>query len=220
MIEMKVLKDRSEWLKNRSRIGGSDASAIVGLNPYKTNIELWEEKTGKRQSEDISDKPYVQYGTQAEMHLRELFGLDFPQYQVEYVDNNMFLNDEFPFGHASLDGWLTDQDGRKGILEIKTTEILNSMHREKWNKRIPDNYYIQILHYLMITGFDFAVLKAQLKTVFDGVSYLQTKHYHIERKDVLDDIEYLAQEERKFWEKVQTGQKPDLLLPECVLMYH
>ena len=214
MIEMKVLKDRSEWLKNRSRIGGSDASAIVGLNPYKTNIELWEEKTGKRQSEDISDKPYVQYGTQAEMHLRELFGLDFQQYQVEYVDNNMFLNDEFPFGHASLDGWLTDQDGRKGILEIKTTEILNSMHREKWNKRIPDNYYIQILHYLMITGFDFAVLKAQLKTVFDGVSYLQTKHYHIERKDVLDDIEYLAQEERKFWEKVQTGQKPDLLLPE------
>ena len=214
MIEMKVLADHEEWLKNRSRIGGSDASAIVGLNPYKTNIELWEEKTCKRQAEDISDKPYVQYGTQAEMHLRELFKLDFPQYQVEYVDNNMFLNDEFPFGHASLDGWLTDQDGRKGILEIKTTEILNSMHREKWNKRIPDNYYIQILHYLMITGFEFAVLKAQLKTVFDGVPYLQTKHYHIERKDVLDDIEYLAQEEKKFWKQVQERKRPALILPE------
>lgn len=213
-VEMMVLNNHEEWLKNRSRIGGSDASAIVGMNPYKTNVELWEEKVGMAVSEDISEKPYVKYGIQSEMHLRGLFRLDFPEYEVEYIENNMFLNDEFPWGHASLDGWLTDKDGRKGILEIKTTEILNSMHKEKWNKRIPDNYYIQILHYLMITGFEFAVLKAQLKTVFDGVPYLQTKHYHIERKDVLDDIEYLAQEEKKFWKMVQTGQKPDLLLPD------
>ena len=33
-----------EWLVNRKGIGGSDASAILGLNPYKTNQELWMEK--------------------------------------------------------------------------------------------------------------------------------------------------------------------------------
>lgn len=213
MVEMIVLKDRAEWLKNRDRIGGSDASAIVGLNPYKTNVELWMEKTGQIVPEDISDKPYVQYGTQAEMHLRGLFRLDFPQYKVEFVDNNMYLNSKYPWAHASLDGWLTDQEGRKGILEIKTTEILQSMQKEKWNHRIPDNYYIQILHYLMVTEFDFAVLKAQLKTVFDGVPYLQTKHYFIERSEVEDDIQYLAEEEEKFWRHVVDRKKPNLILP-------
>lgn len=213
-VEMIVLKDRAEWLKNRTKIGGSDASAIVGLNPYKTNVELWMEKTGQIVPEDISDKPYVQYGTQAEMYLRELFCLDIPQYTVEYVENNMFLNANYPWAHASLDGWLTDQDGRKGILEIKTTEILQSMQKEKWNNQIPDNYYIQILHYLAVTEFEFVILKAQLKTVFGGIPYLQTKHYLINREEVQEDIDYLMQEEKKFWKQVQERKRPPLRLPE------
>lgn len=213
-VSMIQLKNREEWLQNRTRIGGSDAAAIVGLNPYKSNTDLWLEKTGQVTSEDISDKPYVKYGTNAEEHLRALFALDFPQYEVEYVDNNMFLNDKFPFAHASLDGWLTDKDGRKGILEIKTTEILQSMQKEKWKNQIPDNYFIQVLHYLMVTEFDFVELKAQLKTVFDGVPYLQTKHYHIERSEVEEDIQYLAAEEEKFWNMVEGRRMPDLILPE------
>lgn len=213
-VSMIQLKNREEWLQNRTRIGGSDAAAIVGLNPYKSNTDLWLEKTGQVTSEDISDKPYVKYGTNAEEHLRALFALDFPQYEVEYEDNNMFLNDKFPFAHASLDGWLTDKDGRKGILEIKTTEILQSMQKEKWKNQIPDNYFIQVLHYLMVTEFDFVELKAQLKTVFDGVPYLQTKHYHIERSDVEEDIQYLAAEEERFWKQVQERKRPALILPE------
>ena len=211
---MIVLKDRDEWLANRSRIGGSDASAIVGMNPYRTNIELWKIKTGQLVPEDISDKPYVKYGTQAEEHLRELFRLDFPEYQVEYTENNMFLNDRFPFAHASLDGWLTDQDGRQGILEIKTTNILQSMQKEKWNHRIPDNYYIQLLHYFMVTEFDFAILKAQLKSEFNREIYLQTRHYKIERSEVQEDIEFLEDAERIFWNQVKERKRPDLILPE------
>lgn len=87
------------------------------------------------------------------------------------------------------------------------------MQKEKWNKQIPDNYYIQILHYFMVTEFEFAVLKAQLKTVFEGVPYLQTKHYFIERTEVEDDIQYLAEEEKKFWHMVQTKKCPALILP-------
>ena len=123
MIEMRTSLSREEWLEARKNyIGGSDASAIVGMNPYKTNNDLWLEKTGKVTPEDISDKPYVKYGTNAEIHLRELFKLDFPQFNVEYVENNMFINDRFPWAHASLDGWLTDENGRKGILEIKVID--------------------------------------------------------------------------------------------------
>ena len=213
-VKLIQLKSHEEWLKNRTGIGGSDASAIVGMNPYKTNVDLWMEKTGQVVPKDISEKPYVKYGTQAEMHLRGLFRLDFPQYHVDYVENNMFLNDKYPWAHASLDGWLEDQEGRKGILEIKTTEILNSMHKEKWKgEHMPDNYYIQILHYLLVTEFDFAVLKAQLKTVFDGVPYLQTKHYFIERADVEEDIQYLANAEKEFWKSVQEKKCPALILP-------
>ena len=214
MVEMIILKDHEEWLQNRQRIGGSDASAILGMNPYRTNLELWQIKTGQLVPEDISDKPFVKYGTQAEMHLRGLFRLDFPEYQVEYIENNMFLNDKYPFAHASLDGWLTDQDGRKGILEIKTTNILQSMQKEKWKNRLPDNYYIQLLHYLMVTEFDFAVLKAQLKSEFNGEIYLQTKHYKIERAEVEADIKYLENSEKQFWKMVQERKRPPLLLPE------
>ena len=216
MVEMKVLKSHEEWLANRNRIGGSDASAILGMNPYRTNIELWQIKTGQLQAEDISEQPYVKYGTQAEMHLRGLFRLDFPEYKVEYIENNIWLNDKFPFAHASLDGWLTDQDGRKGILEIKTTNILQSMQKEKWKDRLPDNYYIQLLHYLMVTEFDFAVLKAQLKYEFDGDIFLQTRHYKIERADVQADIEFLEDSERKFWKQVQERKRPGLILPNVI----
>lgn len=213
-VEMQVLKDRDEWLQHRTRIGGSDAASIVGMNPYKDNVELWKIKTGQAESEDISDKPYVKYGTEAEEHLRALFALDFPEYEVHYQENNMWLNSKYPFAHASLDGWLTDEEGRTGILEIKTTNILQSMQKEKWNQRIPDNYFIQVLHYLMVTEFDFVVLKAQLKSEFKGDVYLQTKHYKIEREEVEADIEYLKESEMKFWECVQQRKRPALILPE------
>lgn len=216
MIKMNILQGHGAWLEARSHyIGGSDAAAVLGLNPYKSNLELWQEKTGLVVPEDISEKPYVKYGHAAECCLRELFALDFPEYEVGYMENNIWLNDTFPFAHASLDGWLTDQDGRKGILEIKTTNILQSMQKEKWDHRIPDNYYIQVLHYLMVTEFDFAVLKAQLKYEFQGGDVmLQTKHYKIERSEVQQDILYLAQKEADFWKNVQAKKKPALLLPE------
>lgn len=213
-ITMKVLKDRAEWLANRMNgIGGSEISAVIGCNPYLDNVSLWELKTGRRQPADISDKPYVKYGTEAETHLRTLFELDFPQYTVDYVDNNSFRNDAYPWALASLDGWLTDQDGRKGILEIKTSEILSSQHREKWNNQVPQNYYCQVLFYMAVLEADFAVLKAQLKTIFNGIPYLQTRHYCIERSDVEEDIRYLMNQGERFWKYVTSDTRPPLVLP-------
>lgn len=214
-ISIIQLNSRAEWLEHRKNyIGGSDASCIVGMNPYKSNVELWEEKTGKKQAEDISDKPYVKYGTEAEKYLRELFALDYPQYSVSYVDNNSVLNDKYPFAAASLDGFLTEKEtGKRGVWECKTTNILQSMQKEKWKNRIPDNYFIQVLHYLMVTEFDFAVLKAQLKYDYDGDIFLTTKHYLIEREEVQEDIEFLEKAERKFFECIKEDRQPNLVLP-------
>lgn len=214
-VSMIMLSNHDEWLMARkNRIGGSDASCIVGMNPYKTNIELWEEKTGRRVAPDISNESYVKYGHDAEEHLRELFAIDYPQYQVLYEDNNMWLNDKYPFAHASLDGWLVDEDGRKGVLEIKTTNILQSMQKEKWKDRIPDNYYLQVLHYLMVTEFEFAILKAQLKYEHNnGDVFLTTKHYMIERAEVEEDIKYLEDAERRFYEYMINDRRPNLVLP-------
>ena len=214
-ITMFILDSREDWLKARGqRIGGSEAAAVLGMNPYMSNTDLWRIKTGRRTAEDISDKPYVKYGHDAEPLLRELFKLDFPELEVGYVDNNLFVNSHYPWAHASLDGWLRDREGRTGILEIKTTEILQSMQREKWNKQIPDNYYMQILHYLMVMEADFAVLKAQLKYDFDGTIYCGTRHYWIERADVEADLKILEEYERKFWKCTQKGIQPATILPE------
>ncbi len=65
----------------------------------------------------------------------------------------------------------------------------------------------------MVTDADFAILKAQIKYDYSGV-YLQTRHYHIERSEVAEDIEILKNAEAEFWVHVQKDTRPDLLLPD------
>lgn len=214
-VVKKTFSTREEWLEARqNRIGGSDAAAVLGKSPFITNEHLWEIKTGRREQADISAEDAVIYGTLAEEHLRELFKLDFPDYYVGYDANNMWTNPRFPFAHASLDGMLV-KDHKYGILEIKTALINTRLQAEMWKDQIPDYYYCQVLHYLMVTGWDFAILKAQLKhQIGDELPYLQTRHYYIERSDVEGDIEVLEKAEREFWRCVVEDKRPAVLLPE------
>jgi putative phage-type endonuclease len=213
---MRTYSTAKEWLKARkSYIGGSDAAAILGLSPYMSNVDLWEIKTGRKKPKDLSDNAIVQFGHDAEPLIRELFKLDFPTLKVFYLENNMFVNDDFPWAHASLDGWLEDTEtNRKGILEIKTASITSHAQAQKWKNKIPDNYYCQILHYLMVTGFDFAVLKARLKYDIDGEISVSTKHYIINREDCADHIEYLKETEKRFVEYIKADERPALVLPQ------
>lgn len=209
-------RNHDAWLEARTYgIGGSDAAAVFGLNPFKTNTTLYEEKTGQIIPEDISDKPYVRYGTMAEPLIRELFALDYPEYRVEYHENRILRSNKYPFMQASLDGELTDPDGRRGILEIKTSNIMNGRMFDRWKDQIPDNYYIQVLHYLLVTGYQFVVLRAHLKTDW-GSPDRQTsvRHYFIERSEVTDDLDMLLEAEQRFWNYVESGRKPPLILPE------
>lgn len=205
-----------EWLAARQKgIGASDAACILGLNPWKSNVQLWEEKTGRRQPEDIGDKAVVKYGKAAEQHLRELFAIDFPQYAVGYDEYGMIANlPEYPWLFATLDGDLTEDNGRRGILEIKTTEIQRSGDWQKWDNCVPENYYIQVLHQFLATGYDFAILKAQIKWHKGSELQLTTRHYTFERQLVLDDLDYLLKEEIKFWECVTSDTRPHLILPD------
>lgn len=207
--------DKTQWLENRKKgLGASEVSAILGLSPYKSNIQLWREKTGKAVAKDISMQPFVQYGIDAEEPIRRLFELDYPQYQVDYKDYDVYRNSKYDWLLATLDGVLTDKTtGKKGILEIKTTNILNKQMREKWNDKVPQNYYIQILHQFLATGFDFAILKANLKTNFNEDITVQTKHYFFKREELQGDLDYLLQKEIKFWECVTENKQPNLVLP-------
>lgn len=209
-------KSRDEWHANRIQgIGGSDASTLIGRNPWKDNNTLWKEKKGIIVPNDISDKSYIQYGTKAEKYLRGLFALDFPEYEVQYKDNVTLQSVIEPWMLYSPDGLLYETStGCKGILEIKTTNILQSMQKEKWKDSIPMNYYIQVIHGLIVTGFDFVVLKAQLKTYKDNDIRIETKHYRFTREEKADDIEWLLREEKEQWKKYYKSniEPPTILL--------
>lgn len=207
-------KDKRDWLDLRKQsIGGSDAATTLGLNPWKTTEQLWEEKLEMTKPEDISSKEAVVYGQRAEKPLADLFVLDFPSYKL-YRKNNMLLrNKKLTWMTYSPDGELIDEQGRKGLLEIKTTTINQSMQREKWNDKIPDNYFCQILHGLLVTGYDFVVLKAQLKSIWPEGIRISTKHYFFERRDVEMDMRHLLKAEMNFWEYVSEEKRPPLILP-------
>ena len=213
MVTNLKASNREDWLqKRKQRIGGSEASAIVGMNPYMDNNDLWEIKTGRKEA-GVSDNALMQYGRDAEPYIRELFKLDFPQYKVFYEENNIWVNDKYPFAHASLDGWLEDENGRRGILEIKTTNVLSSMAKEKWKGAVPQNYHIQVLHYMMVFEADFAVLKARLKFDYDGEIVIHERHYFFERYELEADIKALEEAERKFNQYVIEDERPPLILP-------
>jgi putative phage-type endonuclease len=210
MIDCTIYSSREEWLEARGyTIGGSDAAALVGLG-HCTTTELWEYKTARAKARDISDLPIVQYGVNAEEHLRALFALDFPEYQLHYQPNNLFRNPRIPFAHASLDGWLTDKDGRDGILEIKTATIRNNTQYEQWHNRIPDNYYCQVCWYMGVCEADFAVLKAHIR--FGDTTNFTTRHYFFERSEAQADIDYLLEKGAAFWQYILKDKRPPLVL--------
>ena len=124
---------RDEWLKCRCRgIGGSDAGAVLGVNKYKTNVDLWAEKTHKKPHPEIKNNSAVEYGKNAEKLIRELYKLDYPENTVEYHEYRMYANDKHNFIYATLDGEIVRPDGTKGILEIKTCTIQNPRQWKEW----------------------------------------------------------------------------------------
>lgn len=209
------LKNEKEWLNSRElKITGTLISAIVGENPYMTNTQAYQLFKGTFIMDDISNKPQVLYGKQAESHLRALFRLDNPQYKViDPAEHELIVHKDYPYMAGSPDGFLVNKDGDLGILEIKTSEILSSQHREKWNNgNVPMNYYCQVLWYMFITGAKFAVLHAQLKYTEGKDQYTTRRNYEFYSEQVKDDIEWLRTKAIEFWKNVQENKEPNLIV--------
>lgn len=207
------IEDHDTWIKERMNgIGGSESGTVLGINPWCSNVQLWRYKMGIEIPPDISDKPAVKFGKVAEEHIRELFRLDYPNMELDYHAYWIYRNDSIPWQFATLDGELTDEAGRRGVLEIKTTTIQNKAQWDEWENGIPQRYYAQVLHQLSATGCEFAILRAYIRWYKDGELRVTVRDYRIERKDVLDDIAYLCEQEQRFMDCVNSGKQPAAII--------
>ncbi len=211
-------KDRDEWkLKRISGIGGSDAATLIGMNKWKDNLTLWNEKMGNYAPVDISENPKVKYGTDAEAPLRLLFALDHPEIDVQYQDNVILQSKSVPWQLYSPDGLLYHNSGLRGIYEGKTVTIESAMQSREWKNKVPDSYYIQILHGLLVTGFDFVYLKALLRYIKEDeagnrIVDTSSREYTFFRTDYEDDLNYLMEQEIKQYQYYIDKKQPPLLI--------
>lgn len=205
-------KTRAEWLRKRKDrgLGASEAATVVGLSPWQTARDLFEIKTGRKKPKDISDNEEVQQGVRLEPVLRDLFKATHPQFKVTHHPYDMLYQAERPWAFATLDGELKETaTNKKGILEIKTSTPLSAKGWSEWKDKIPNNYYMQILHQLASTGFDFVIVYACL---FGNDGGFTVREYRFEREDFQSDIDWLVAEEEKFWDSVQNDKIPSLTL--------
>lgn len=211
-------KNHEDWVAKRIKgIGGSDASTLIGMNKWKNNQTLWEEKMGLIEPVDISNNAKVKYGTEAEAPLRELFALDHPEFDVQYQDNVTLQSKKHSWQLYSPDGLIYHDSGLRGIYEGKTVTIESSMQSREWKNKVPDNYFIQILHGLLVTDFDFVYLKALLRYIKNDeagnrIVETCTKEYTFFRSDYQDDLDYLLEQEIKQYQYYINKEQPPLLI--------
>lgn len=210
MLTYEHHENREDWLASRDRhIGASEAGAILGVG-FISKIDLWKIKTGRAQPKDLSGNEAVAYGNRAEDALRQLFMAKHPELSLDYRPYDFVYQSERPWLRATLDGELTDiATGARGILEIKTTSCLSRADWAKWNGRVPDGYYSQLVHQFLATGFSFAYLFAELMGK-DGNSSL--REYLFLRETMQEDMDFLLGEEETFWRCVETDKIPPVPL--------
>lgn len=183
--------EHDEWLAHRrNSIGGSDASGIIGLNHWTSPYSIWAEKLGKlppkedneamRQGRDLEDYVAHRFAEKTGKKVRR--------------ENNILINPDYPFAHANVDRMVVGEDAG---LECKTTSVLNLKSFK--NGMFPDTYYVQCVHYLMVTGCS----KWYLAVLVLGKDFMV---FEIERDE--DEINALAKSEADFWKLVESQTPP------------
>lgn len=189
---------REDWLSvRRNGIGSSDAAAAVGLNPYKSQLALWMEKTGRDDlfaPIDVNDESTpVYWGTLLE-----------PIVAASYVKrtgnrvrkvNAVLQHPDHPFLLANLDREIIGVPEVQ-ILECKTAGVQGA---RLWKDGVPEYVVLQVQHQLAVTG-----KRAADVAVLIGGQELQI--HRIKRDDLL--IERLIQLEEVFWGYVQSDVAP------------
>jgi len=191
---------REDWLLVRKHgIGSSDAAAAVGLNPYKSQLELWLEKTGRDEllpkidPHDEESPAYwgnllepivaTHYTRRTGNRVRRINAvLQHPDPKLEWMLANI---DREVIGANDVQ-----------ILECKTAGITGA---RLWKDGVPVYVQLQVMHQLAVTGKQAADVAVLL-----GGQHLEL--HRIERDDEL--IARLIELERDFWGYVQRDTPP------------
>lgn len=196
---------RQAWLEERlNGVFGSEVSIILGINSYKSAIELWEEKT-RRVSVKEEETTYTHFGNIMEPIIRKEFS---KRYGLKVRMTHFILqSDEYPWMRANIDGIVTESDGSKALFEAKTA---TEYSRDVWEKGVPEIYVSQIQHYLAVTGY----LKAYVCAVVGGNTFYCHEVYRDE-----DYIQKLIQKELNFWNCVVLDIPPEIDGAEATTKY-
>ena len=179
------------WLEHRQKsIGGSDASAIIGLNSYRSAYTVWADKLGKIPPKE--DNEAMRLGRDLEDYVVKRF-TEATGKKVKR-ENNIIINPNYPFAHANVDRLVVGEDAG---LECKTTSVLNL--KKFKNGEYPPTYYVQCVHYMMVTG----AKRWYLAVLILGQGF---KWFVIERDE--EEIKALAKSEADFWELVKKQTPP------------
>jgi putative phage-type endonuclease len=186
---------RGEWLEQRRKgIGGSDASVVCGVNQYKSPVELFMEKTGQSLPEEAGEAAY--WGTQLEALVKSEFTR---RTGIKVVEVNKLLRSgEYPFMLANLDGVCKHPEYGSCVFEAKTASAYKA---GEWEETIPQEYMLQLQHYLSVTGY----AGAYIAVLIGGNTF---KWSYIKRDEEL--ISNLIQWESDFWELVRADIPPPL----------
>lgn len=184
---------REEWLQLRKRgIGGSEAAISCTMSRYKSRLMLYLEKTSS-DIEDI-DNEAMYWGRVMEPVLREEFAkkTGFTVQEIPY----MFACREYPWMLANIDGLVTEPDGTKALLEIKTA---NGFKAKEWEDGLPQEYYLQIQHYLAVCDLP----KAWIAVLIGGNDF---RYFAVDRDE--ETIQMLIALEAEFWSYVEKREQP------------
>ncbi|ABK06958.1 MULTISPECIES: YqaJ viral recombinase family protein [Burkholderia cepacia complex] len=197
LVETKDLP-RTDWLEVRkSGIGGSDAAAAIGLNPYMSALELWCDKTGRGDGLPRPDPGDTTSPTYWGTLLEPIVSASYTKQTGNRVRrvNAVLQHPTIPFMLANLDREVIGVPGVQ-ILECKTAGAFGA---RLWREGVPEYVQIQVQHQLAVTGkqaADVAVLLCGQKL----------EVHRIERDDEL--IARLIPLEAAFWRYVETDTPP------------
>ena len=187
---------KDEWKKYRNQgIGGSDVSAVCGLNKYKSQFQLWAEKTGNYDEEP--DNEFIYWGKALEPVIRSEFikrtGFTITTCPV------ILQHPQYPFMLANIDGIVNTNEGNF-IFEAKTA---SAYLIDEWNieNYVPYQYMLQIQHYMAVTDMQGAYIAA----LIGGNHFC----YHFIKRDA-ELINMIITLERQFWGYVENNTPPPI----------
>lgn len=184
---------REEWLAwRRTGIGGSDAAAVIGLNPFRSRIEVYADKMGMMPEKE--DTESMRLGRDLEDYVAQRF-CEATGKKVRR-NNFMWCHDEHRRMIADVDREII---GENAGLECKTTQAWGGKVIMKGE--IPLTYYVQCMHYMAVMGYD----RVYLAVLIFGKGFF---NFTIERDE--DEIAALVAAEAAFWrDHVEAGISPD-----------